>query len=110
MTICKLLSVPFDDLQAVISSTPPDDLLLVMGDFNARVGCGDDTDPSWLGVRGMFGVGRLNENGEHLLSFCALNGLCVMNTMFAKRRIHQYTWQHLGTKIWHCINYVLIMY
>ena len=26
----------FDDLQAVISSTPPDDLLLVMGNFNAR--------------------------------------------------------------------------
>ena len=64
----------FDDLQAVISSTPPDDLLLVMGDFNARVGCGGDTDLSWLGVRGMFGVDRLNENGEHLLGFCALNG------------------------------------
>ena len=75
----------FDDLQAVISSTPPDDLLLVMGDFNARVGCGDDTDPSWLGVRGMFGVGRLNENGEHLLSFCALNELCVMNTSLQRR-------------------------
>ena len=47
----------FDDLQAVISLTPSDDLLLGMGDFNARVGCGDDTDPSWLGVRGMFIVG-----------------------------------------------------
>ena len=62
----------FDDLQVVISSTPPDDLLLVMGDFNARVGCGDDMDPSWLGVKGKFGVGRLNENGEHLLTFCAM--------------------------------------
>ena len=56
----------FDDLQAVISSAPPDDLLLVMGDFNARVGCGEVVDPSWLGVRGMFGVGKLNDNGEHL--------------------------------------------
>ena len=36
----------FDDLQAVVSSTPPDDLLLVMGDFNARVGYGGDSDPS----------------------------------------------------------------
>ena len=36
----------FDDLQAVISSTPPDDFLLVMGDFNARVGCGEGMDPS----------------------------------------------------------------
>ena len=52
----------FDDLQVVISSTSPDDLLLVMGGFNARVGYGGDSDPSWLGVRGVFGVGRLNEN------------------------------------------------
>ena len=36
----------YDDLQAVISLAPPDDLLLVMGDFNARVGCGDQTDSS----------------------------------------------------------------
>jgi len=37
----------FDDLQAVISSTPPDDLLLlVMEDFNARVGCEEDTNLS----------------------------------------------------------------
>ena len=26
----------FDDLQVVINSSPPDDLLIVMGDFNAR--------------------------------------------------------------------------
>ena len=55
-----------------------------------------------------FGVGRLNENREHLLIFCTMNGLCVMNTMFAKKRIYQYTWQHPGTKIWHCIDYVLM--
>ena len=53
----------------MISSAPPADLLLVIGHFNGRVGCGDDTDSSWLGVRDMSGVGRLNENGEHLLSF-----------------------------------------
>ena len=74
-----------DDLQAVISSAPTDDPLLMMGDFNERIGYGGDSDPSWLGVRGMFGVGRLHENGEHLLGFCAMNELCIMNTMFAKK-------------------------
>ena len=44
----------YDDLQTVISSTSLDDLLLVVGDFNAIVGCGDDMDPSWLGVRGSY--------------------------------------------------------
>ena len=81
-----------------------------MGDFNTRVGYGDDMDPSWLGVKGMFSVGHLNENGEHLLTFCTcvLNELCVMNIMFAKKRIYQYTWQHPRKKIWHCIDYVLM--
>ena len=32
----------------------------------------------------------------------------VMNTMFQIKRIHQYTWQHPGSKQWHCIDYVLM--
>ena len=31
-----------------------------------------------------------------------------MNTMFQKKRINQYTWQHPGAKLWHCIDYVLL--
>ena len=57
----------------MVSSTPPDDLLLVMGDFNARVGCGDDMNPSWLGVRGRFGVGLLNE----MAIICLLSAHCM---------------------------------
>ena len=56
----------------------------------------------------MFHVGQLNENGEHLLSFCAMNELCIMKTMFAKNRIHLYTWQYPGIKEWYCIDYVLM--
>ena len=60
------------------------------------------------GVQGSFGVGKVNESGEALLSFCANIQLCVMNNMFEKRRIQQHTWQHPGTKHWHCIDYVLM--
>ena len=41
----------FDDLQAVVDSVCAEDLLLVVGDFNARVGCGARGD-LWDGVRG----------------------------------------------------------
>ena len=92
----------FDDLQHVVDGISNDDLLLVMGDFNARVGCGDP----WDGVRGCHGVGHINDNGEALLSWCAQNSLIVMNTMFQKKTIHRYTWQHPGSKQWHCIDYV----
>ena len=75
----------YDDLQAVIGSVPSSDLLLVMGDFNARVGCCGESSSMWSDVRGPFSVRQLNESGEALSSFCALNQLCIMNTMFQKR-------------------------
>jgi len=43
-----------------------------------------------------------------LLTFCALNGLSVMNTWFEKSDIYKYTWQHPGSKRWHCIDYILM--
>ena len=71
------------------------------------MGSGERGD-AWEGVRGCHGVGHVNENGEALLSWCAQNEMDVMNMMFQKKRIHQYTWQHPGSKQWHCIDYVLI--
>ena len=47
---------------------------------------------------------------EHLLTFCTMNELCVINTTFAKKRIYQYSYmatsRHEG--MWHCIDYVLM--
>ena len=53
-------------------------------------------------------MGKMNESGEALLSFCALNELVIMNTTFEKKDIHKYTWQHPGSKKWHCIDYVIM--
>ncbi len=56
-----------DDLQAEVDSVSALDLLLIAGDFNARVGCGARGD-SWDGVHGQYGVSHLNENSEAMLS------------------------------------------
>ena len=40
----------------------------------------------------------MNESGEALLSFYAVNELVIMNTTFEKRNIHKYTCQHPGSK------------
>ena len=43
-------------------------------------------------MRGRHGVGQMNEAGEVLLSWCSQND----------------TWQHPGSKQWHCIDYVIM--
>ena len=100
----------YADLQETIDSVHVDDVLLVVGDFNARVGSSERWEDSlmWDGVRGCHGAGKMNESGEALLSFCALNELTIMNTCFEKKNINKYTWQHPGSKKWHCIDYVMM--
>ena len=53
-------------------------------------------------------MGKVNEAGAELLTYCALNELTIMNTHFKKKNIHKFTWQHPGSKQWHCIDYVIV--
>jgi hypothetical protein len=99
----------FADLQSVIDGISGSDVLMIVGDFNARVGSGvRGEDDEWNSVRGCHGVGRINESGEALLSWCASNGLVVMNTVYEKKDIHKFTWQHPGSKQWHCIDHIIM--
>ena len=81
----------YQSLQSVVEQVPVRDMLLIMGDFNARVG-NDMT--AWRGTLGRFGPAEQNENGVKLLDFCALNGLVITNTLFQHRACHQHTWFH----------------
>ena len=66
-------------------------MLLLLGDFNARVG---NDARTWRETIGWFGPEEQNENGLHMLDFCALNGLAITNTLFQHRPCHQMTWFH----------------
>ena len=102
----------YADLQQSLDGVHESDVLLLLGDFNARVGSSNkqavDTCATWYGVRGCHGVGKMNESGKALLSSCALNDLVIMNTTFEKKDIHKHTWQHPGSKQWHCIDYIIM--
>ena len=56
----------YNQLQSVLASIPPTDMVIVLGDFNARVGTDTDT---WYTVLGPHGVGNINGNGQRLLDF-----------------------------------------
>ena len=94
----------YDQLSQLLREIPATDKLLLLGDFNARVG--DDYN-SWEGVLGKHGVGAENQNGTALLSFCTQNELVVTNTLFQQPDRFKLTWMHPGTKKWHMIDYVI---
>ena len=79
----------YDQLQSTLSSVPASDLLVIMGDLNARVGSDCSSQNS---VMGPHGIGKCNENGERLLDFCASNHMIVSNTWFQHKLLHQATW------------------
>ena len=74
-------------LQETVESTPSGDILIVMGDFKAKVG-------KSLKSRsvGTHGLGIRNEAGERLVEFCDSNDLRITNTCFKQPNRRLYTW------------------
>ena len=95
----------YADLRSLVQSTPTDDKVFILGDFNARVG--RDTE-AWKGVLGKHGVGNCNDNGRLLLEFCAELEFTITNTIFQQKNSLKTTWMHHRSKHWHLIDYVLV--
>ena len=90
-------------IDAHVQRVPSSDKLIFLGDFNARVG----TDHvAWEGVIGRHGIGKINNNGLHLLSFCSQNQLVVSNTIFDLKDIYKGSWMHPRSKVYHILDYV----
>ena len=92
-------------LGEVVRSTKRHDMLLLMGDFNAKVGQEDGT---WRDVMGVFGVGNRNNNGQRLLEFCAEHRLCVTNTIFKHKIEHKATWTSPDGVTRNLIDYIVV--
>jgi len=69
----------YNDFERIISTTPHTDKLIILGDFNARVG---DDYHGWRKVIGSNGVGKVNSNVLLLLSKCVEHNLVINNTLF----------------------------
>lgn len=74
--------------------------VLLVGDFNARVG--NQNIPNIVGTHG---EKTKNSNGEKLREFAAFNELCISNTLKKKKDIHKYTWAARGSRS--VIDYVI---
>ena len=77
----------YEDLQDLLELTPKKDVLFIIGDWNAKVGCQETP-----GVTGNFGLGVQNEVGQRLIEFCQQNTLVTANTLFQPHKRRLYTW------------------
>ena len=80
----------YQQLQATLDKLHRRDIVIVMGDMNAKVG---NDNGGREHVMGKEGLGTINENGELFASFCELNDLVIAGTVFPHRRINKVTWR-----------------
>lgn len=96
----------YSSLQEEISNVAKKDLIILMGDFNAKVGC-QYQDSS--GVVGKFGYGQRNDRGDRLIDFCGLNDLIITNTQFKQSKENRcWTWISPNGVDRNQIDYIMI--
>ena len=95
----------YDELQRVVSNIHRRDVLLQLGDLNARVGVNNDGFESVMGIHGL--KEKTNTNGDKLRQFCLLNDLVIQGTRFPHREIHKGTWVHPASKVRHQIDHII---
>ena len=76
----------YEDLQDLLELTPKEDVLFIIGDWNAKV-----RSQETPGVTGKFGLGIRNEAEQSLIQFCQENTLVIANTLFQQHKRRLYT-------------------
>ncbi|XP_076030428.1 uncharacterized protein LOC143018729 [Oratosquilla oratoria] len=72
----------YSQLDNALSAIHKDDKIILLGDFNARVGKDSEL---WTGIIGKEEVGKANSNGTLLLSKCTEHNLEMTNTLFGRK-------------------------
>ena len=92
----------YEDLQDLLELTPKKDVLLIIGDWNAKGGSQETP-----GVTGKFGLGIRNKAGQRLIEFCQENALVIANTLFQQHKRQLYTWTSADGQYWNQTDYIL---
>jgi endonuclease/exonuclease/phosphatase family metal-dependent hydrolase len=92
----------YGNLQEALKEIPSKDVLVLMGDWNSKIGRGEETE-----TVGKYGMGIRNEAGERLIEFCEENSLFLANTYFEQPERRLYTWTSPDGNYKNQIDYML---
>ena len=90
-------------LTTLLNSIPKEEGIVLLGDFNARVGTDHET---WKPL-GPHSVGKMNDNGLLLLQLCTQLDLAITNTFSRQKKEHRATWFHPRSKQGHTIDFII---
>ena len=106
LTICDDNKETFyETLDSLMNFTPTSNKLIVLGNFNAKIGSDYE---NWKGVLGPAGLWKMNRNGLLLLTMCAENNLAITNIFFRLANKRKTTWMYRRSKQLQLIDYVII--
>ena len=80
----------FSSLKTVVEQVPTHDVLVLMGDLNAKIG---KENAGLERSMGKLGCGEMNENEEHKSTFVLTLTLRYFRTHFQHKDINKFTWK-----------------
>ena len=92
----------YEDLQDLLELTPKKDVYFIIGEWNVKAGSQETP-----GVRGKFGLGVQNEEGQRLTEFSQENVLVIANTLFQQHKRRLDTWTSPDGQHRNKIDYIL---
>ena len=95
----------YESIDNTIKETPKKDLLIIQGDFNAKVG--KDAHIEWPACEGRFGIDHQNERGQRLLEFAEKHQFIIANTLYPHTNSRTTTWHSPDGKTHNQIDYIL---
>ena len=95
----------YEQLESTVQKCNRNDILIITGDLNAKIGKGTTEEREVLGQHGR---GVRNKNGERLCEFCEMNGLVITGTIFPHKEIHKATWTSPNGRTKNQIDHTMI--
>ena len=105
MSVMQVYAPNNEQLQATLDKVPMHDLVLVIGDLNAKV---DNSNEGCEDIVGKHGIGTINDNGGRLASFAAFNNLVITGIIFPHSIGHKQNWTSPDGLIENQTDHVLI--